>query len=168
MDAFNLCRVSDLEFEGNTYQVVCCCASDKAYYPQVLALRKKVFVDEQQVSIELEVDDYENEAKHWLVLDPEGVPLAVARSREYQEGCQIRPVLKLERIAVALNQRGKNLGLFIMQQLLQYADAEGYDQVILASQEQVAGFYQKLGFEVEGEPFEDANMPHVWMRKWMI
>lgn len=155
-------------FEGKNYQVFAFSLDEnKTAYQQALLLRKSVFVEEQGVSIDIEVDDIEDECVHWLINDEQDNPVAVARCREYQEGCQMRPVLKLERIAVAKDQRGKNLGLLIMQQLTEYADHEGHDQLLLSAQEGVIEFYKKLGFEGEGAPFIEAGISHLWMRKML-
>lgn len=160
--------MSQIKFNDKQYYVAMFTSETAVKdYQRALALRKQVFVDEQNIPLDLEVDDYEEECLHWLICDENDNPVAVARSREYQEGCQMRPVLKLERIAVDKAQRGQKLGDLIMQQLIGYADKEGYDQILLSSQEPVVGFYEKLGFETEGDRFIDAGAPHFWMRRFL-
>jgi predicted GNAT family N-acyltransferase len=82
----------------------------------------------------------------------------------YQEGCQMRPVAKIGRIAVSQARRGQKLGDWIMREILQTVREEGYEQAILDSQTQAISFYEKLGFVAEGEEFLDAGILHYRMR----
>jgi predicted GNAT family N-acyltransferase len=130
-----------------------------------LGLRTQVFVDEQKVPPEREQDEYEDECLHWLMLEAStGNPVATGRMRAYQEGCQMRPVAKLERIAVNKNLRGRKLGERLMRDMLATIQANGYEQVILDAQTPVLGFYEQLGFVAEGDEFMDACIPHYRMR----
>lgn len=130
-----------------------------------MALRTEVFVGEQNVPPDRELDEYEDECLHWLFLDSATCePIAAARFRPYQEGCQMRPVAKLERIVVKKSLRGQKLGDKLMQDMLAYVRAEGFEQAILDAQTQVVGFYETFGFESEGDEFMDAGIPHYRMR----
>jgi predicted GNAT family N-acyltransferase len=130
-----------------------------------IGLRTVVFVDEQSVPIEEEQDDYDDEAIHWLITDDAtGEALATGRMVAYQEGCQMRPVAKIGRIAVSQARRGQKLGDWIMREILQTVREEGYEQAILDSQTQAISFYEKLGFVAEGEEFLDAGILHYRMR----
>jgi predicted GNAT family N-acyltransferase len=136
-----------------------------ADFERAIALRTRVFVDEQQVPIEEERDHYDDEATHWLVEESAtGEAVATGRMISYQEGCQMRPVAKIGRIAVTGSRRGQRLGDWVMREILKTVAAEGYDQAILDAQTRVIPFYEKLGFVVEGDEFMDANIPHFRMR----
>lgn len=126
-------------------------------------LRLEVFVKEQHVPIELEQDKADDEAQHWLLLEND-LPVATGRFIAYQEGCQMRPVAKIGRIAVKKEARGNHLGERMMQEILRYVQAEDYDQAILDAQTPVVPFYEKLGFRAEGDEFEDAGIMHYRMR----
>lgn len=137
---------------------------DPDAFSLAMALRTEVFVDEQNVPVEEEQDPYDDEARHWLLLDGHGRPVATGRMVSYQEACQMRPVAKIGRIAVKKSCRGQKLGDRIMLAILAGCRAEGFDQAILDAQTPVIPFYEKLGFEVEGDEFMDAGIPHFRMR----
>lgn len=130
-----------------------------------LDLRKEVFVAEQSIPLEAELDEYDDEAIHWLILNLESLEiLATVRMVSYQEGCQMRPVAKIGRIAVKQSARGKGLGLLIMREVLGAVDEQGYDQAILDAHVHLVPFYEKLGFVAEGDPFTIAGVSLSRMR----
>ena len=136
------------------------------WFEEAMAIRETVFVAEQNVSPDEERDAYDETAMHWLVwmADTE-TPVATARMIPYQEGCQMRPVAKIGRVAVLEAYRGKGLGQVLMDVVIAAAIDEGYAQIILDAQTRVLSFYERLGFASEGEEFLDANIPHYRMRK---
>lgn len=73
-------------------------------YNDALSIRKAVFIEEQQVPAEEEIDQFEDSATHFIAYDDHGQPLATARYRE------VDGVVKVERVAVAKNARGLGLG----------------------------------------------------------
>jgi len=130
-----------------------------------LSLRMEVFVEEQAVPEEEELDGKDDEAIHWLVLNTYTLEtIATARMLPCQEGCQLRPVAKIGRVAVKRSMRGRRLGELVMQEVLETVAEQGYDQAILDAQVQALPFYEKLGFVVEGDEFMDAGIPHYRMR----
>lgn len=128
-----------------------------------LQLRIDVFVGEQNSPLDEEPDDYDDEAMHWLLLKA-GAPIATGRMLSYQEGCQMRPVAKIGRIAVRRDYRGQRLGERIMQEILAYLQTTDYDQSILDAQTYALCFYEKLGFIAEGEEFDEVGILHRRMR----
>jgi predicted GNAT family N-acyltransferase len=121
-------------------------------------LRRSVFVDEQGVPEDRELDGKDGEATHLLAWD--GYPVGTARLREYEDG-----VAKVERVAVESSRRGEGIGRELMAHAEAYAADEGYERVRLDAQVPVVGFYERLGYEVRGEEFEDAGIPHRRMEK---
>jgi predicted GNAT family N-acyltransferase len=121
-------------------------------------LRRSVFVDEQGVPEDRELDGKDGEATHLLAWD--GYPAGTARIREYEDG-----VAKVERVAVEASRRGEGIGRELMAHAEAYAADEGYERVRLDAQVPVVGFYEGLGYEVRGEEFEDAGIPHRRMEK---
>lgn len=129
------------------------------HYEDALSVRYAVFVEEQDVPEDLEVDEYEDEAVHFVgYLD--GDPVAAARLREYDESAA-----KVERVAVAAAHRGEGFGAEIMREVEGVAAARGYERVTLHSQTHAAPFYDRLGYQRVGEEFEEAGIPHVEMEK---
>ena len=131
--------------------------ADDPRFDDALAIRKRVFVDEQDVPMDREVDGLDDEATHVLLSDPE--PIATARVRAHDDA------LKAERVAVLADYRGEGYGRAVMDAVETHARREGYDEVVLHAQVPVVAFYEDLGYAVEGEEFEDAGIPHRTMRK---
>lgn len=129
---------------------------------QGLQIRKDVFVQEQNVPIELEVDEHEMTATHVIAYDEEGTPVATGRIREYQPG-----VGKFERIAVSKAARTGGYGRAVMEALEEIGRRElGVRKFVLEAQVHAQGFYEKLGYVcVSSEPFLDAGILHVKMEK---
>ena len=141
-------------------------------HEDALAVRRRVFVDEQGVDPDLEVDDHEDEATHFVAY-ADGKPVGVARLREYDpgeyegpaSGEHGKPVAKIERMAVLLGHRGQGIGRAILKTVEARAREQGFERARLHGQIRSAGFYDALGYERIGEAFEEAGIPHVAMEK---
>ena len=72
---------------------------------------------------------------------------------------------RLYQMAVAETLRGAGLGRALVERLEVELKARGFTRVGLHAREYAAGFYRRLGYEVEGEPFEEVGMPHFHMVK---
>ena len=117
-------------------------------------IRYKVFVIGQNCPEELEWE-FEEESTHFLVFDNKKA-VATARHRKTEKG------YKLERFAVLASERGKGYGKKVLQAILSdLADFNGL--LYMHAQVQVLPFYEKLGFEKEGEIFEEAGIMHYKM-----
>ncbi len=132
-------------------------AQTPAELAQCYAIRVAVFVEEQAVPLELEMDEYDDAATHFLLRDG-GVPLATARLLD-KHG-----LAKIGRVAVVKEARGHGLGLAVMQAVMQEARRRGFVEAILDSQTYAIPFYARLGFVAEGDEFDDAGIPHFLMR----
>lgn len=129
-------------------------ASD-AIFKQAKGIRTQVFVEEQGVPELLEYDEYEALSTHFLVFDQEKA-VATARWRQTIDG------IKLERFAVLPHYRGKGIGKFLVQQMIQEVNSLS-DCIYLNAQIQVVSFYEKLHFERVGPLFEEAGIQHYKM-----
>ena len=133
--------------------------SDEAAYREVLAIRRRVFVEEQGVPAALEVDAYEREATFFLARLG-GEPVATGRFR-----CK-GSVLKFERIATLPVVRGQGVGAALMRRM----EEEGarlhprYLQYMHA-QASAFSFYERIGWVKVGEPFHEAGIEHAVMIK---
>ena len=126
---------------------------------QCYDIRKAVFVEEQAVPLELEMDEYDAVAVHFLMSDAEGTPLATARLLD-KHG-----LAKIGRVAVLKDARGLGLGLELMQFVVDEARRRGFTEAVLDSQTYAIPFYERLGFTAEGDEFDDAGIPHFLMRR---
>ncbi|MBM7702524.1 GNAT family N-acetyltransferase [Metabacillus iocasae] len=120
------------------------------------AVRKQVFVDEQNVPIEEEIDQHEDEAAHIVVYDQDQ-PVGAGRFRV------VDGYGKVERICVLSSHRKYGVGKQIMLYMEQVASAHDVHKLKLNAQTQAEGFYQKLGYETVSGEFLDAGIPHVTM-----
>ena len=128
---------------------------DKKEFDQVIEIRKQVFVKEQNVPYDLEVDRLDPEAEHFIVFFNEK-PIGCARIFT-KKGC------KLERIAVLKTYRNKGYGKELTKYLIQYCKNKGFKEIYLHSQTYVSDFYKKLGFKERGDTFLEAGIEHVEM-----
>ena len=83
-------------------------------------IRKKVFVEEQGVPEESEIDEYESESIHLIGYDNEQ-PVATARIR-----LSMKQLSKIERVAVIKSHRGQGIGRMLMQAVESLAKDEGF------------------------------------------
>ena len=118
---------------------------------KAFAIRRQVFCVEQNVSEEIEMDEFDDVATHILAYIDDN-PVGTARWRFTEEGA------KLERFAVLKDARGKGVG----EELVEYVvnKLQGNDCIYLNAQESVIKFYEKFGFEVVGNRFYEADIPH--------
>lgn len=126
---------------------------DQAYH-----VRTVVFVDEQQVPPEEELDQYDKEAIHFVGY-VNGVPIATSRLRF------VDSYGKLERICVLESERGKSYGKMIIQRMELEIKNYDYQKAKLNAQTHAEVFYRKLGYETVSGEFMDAGIPHVTMVK---
>jgi predicted GNAT family N-acyltransferase len=124
-----------------------------------LAVRREVFIEEQGVPADLEIDGKDEEAIHFVAYDA-GDAVGAARIRAYDD-----ETAKVERVAVVESERETGLGRAIMDVVEDTARAEGYEEVLLHAQAPVIGFYERLGYEITSEEFEEAGIPHREMQK---
>ena len=121
-------------------------------------LRRVVFIEEQGVSEADEVDGLDGEALHLLAFLGDN---PVGTARLLLKG----PVGKIGRVCVLPEARGTGLGAALIRAALAVLqDQPGVREAYLGSQSHATGFYEKLGFAVEGDEFLDAGIPHRHMR----
>jgi Predicted acyltransferase len=126
---------------------------------QAFRIRTEVFVKEQKVPAEIEIDEYEKEASHVLVC-VDGKPAGTGRVR------QVGDYAKLERICVLSEYRKLNLGAAIVKELEAIASEWGLSKTKLNAQTQAQRFYEKQGYVPAGEPvFMEEHIPHIAMVK---
>jgi ElaA protein len=122
------------------------------------AVRFEVFVDEQHVPAEMELDEDDATARHWLAVEGDA-PIGTARAVAKPYGW------KVGRVAVRAPWRGKGVGNVLMRAIAEAARAEGVPELYLESQTHAIGFYERLGYVAEGPEFMDAGIPHRGMRQ---
>lgn len=121
---------------------------------QVFAIRKTVFVEEQNCPPELEWE-FEDESVHFIGI-VDGKPAGAARWRKTEKG------YKLERFAVQKEYRGIGLGQLLVGTVINDLPDEA-TYVYLHAQLTAMPLYAKFGFEKSGNQFEEAGIQHFKM-----
>ena len=121
------------------------------------AIRYVVFVEGQNVPVELERDDLDATAIHLLASD-NGAPVGAARIvLKGDTG-------KIGRVCVLKQARSTGLGAALIREALEILhDTPGITRAALGAQIDALGFYEKLGFTAYGEVFDDAGIDHRMM-----
>ena len=126
---------------------------------QAYHVRKTVFVEEQNVPIEEEIDHLEGESTHFLVKNENDEPIGAGRFRV------VDSYGKVERICVLAEARKSGAGRALMEFIEQYALSQEIEITKLNAQVQAIPFYESLGYAVISDEFLDAGIPHRTMKK---
>jgi predicted GNAT family N-acyltransferase len=132
--------------------------ADPADWPEIAALRTRVFVEEQGVPPEIERDDADASAVHVLARDAEGRVVATGRLLE-RAGRAV-----IGRMAVDAAVRGRGHGAAVLTELHRQAVLRGAREVELHAQVGARGFYERAGYTAVGEEYVEAGLVHVTMR----
>ncbi|MCI2947397.1 putative GNAT family N-acyltransferase [Staphylococcus caledonicus] len=132
---------------------------NKDMLSECFKIREEVFVKEQGVPLENELDSYEEDSIHIIGYDNHHTPFACARFRPYEDGA------KVERVAILKTHRQGGYGQSLMLEIEKFAKDKGYQKLILNAQVQAQGFYTKLGYTPTGEIFLEENIEHIKMFK---
>jgi predicted GNAT family N-acyltransferase len=120
---------------------------------EATAIRHAVFVIEQQVPLELELDEMDACSLHVVAYRGER---AIGTARLLPDG-------HIGRMAVRKEWRGAGVGSRLLKALMQAAQSRGDRLVRLNAQRQAQDFYARHGFVQQGEEFLDAGIPHIAM-----
>ena len=126
--------------------------------PLASPLRQAVFVQEQGIDPALEWDPADAQCVHAVLCNHLGVAVATGRLLPSENG-----VAKIGRMAVLRRLRETGLGRQVLLALVAQARQRGDSQVLLHAQRSAQGFYHRLGFLPQGEPFEEAGISHIAM-----
>lgn len=118
------------------------------------SIREQVFIEEQKVPKDLEWDDADADAIHFLAEDHRGTAVGTAR---------LLPSGQIGRMAVMAERRGFGIGRALLDAAIEAARTEGRYSVFLHAQTHAQDFYAKAGFHAVGDEFDEAGIPHVQM-----
>lgn len=117
-------------------------------------VRQEVFIQEQGVPTELELDEFDPSASHALAYQYDQC-IGTGRLLDLGGG-----QAQIGRMAVLANFRRNGVGKKILERLIQLARAKGVKTIILHSQINAIPFYEKMGFVPDGPTYDEAGIPH--------
>ncbi len=123
---------------------------------EAVPIRHAVFVHEQGVPVDIEIDAWDALSLHAIARDTEGRAIGTGR---------LLPDGHIGRMAVLREARGRGAGTAIVFALIDAARQRGLREVVLNAQTHAAPFYGRLGFVAEGDVFDDAGIAHIAMRR---
>lgn len=133
--------------------------TNKTYLDAVL-IRQTVFITEQGVPKELELDHNEHKCIYLVLYSDDDEAIAT---------CRLLPIststIKLQRMAVKKEFRGQAYGRYIIEAAEEVAKKNDYKTIALGAQITAIGFYERLGYKKFGELFWDAGIEHYQMNK---
>jgi predicted GNAT family N-acyltransferase len=118
-------------------------------------IRTTVFVDEQRVPADMEIDEWDERSVHAVAFDKSGTAVGTGR---------LLPDGHIGRMAVLAAARGTGVGSALLAALMDEARRRGHRQAILSAQTHAVGFYGRHGYVACGSEYMDAGIPHVDMR----
>jgi len=118
-------------------------------------IRFAVFVNEQKVPPEMELDTWDPGSVHAVAFDADAAAVGTGR---------LLPDGHIGRMAVARSARGSGVGSALLRALMGEARRRGHRFTVLSAQTHAIGFYRRHGYEVDGSEYLDAGIPHVDMR----
>ena len=129
---------------------------DWASYSEALSsIRHTVFVEEQGVPVELELDGEDASASHAAAFSDDG--RLVGTGRMLASG-------KIGRMAVSQSMRRQGIGRALLDALVAEAKRLKLEEVSLGAQLPAVAFYERAGFKAYGDIFLDAGIDHKMMR----
>lgn len=124
------------------------------------AIRTAVFIEEQQIPVEMEWDESDARCVHAVAFNRFGLPLATGRLLQHAPG-----IARIGRMASIQAVRGSGVGRRVLDVLTDAARARGDRAVLLHAQTSAQGFYARAGFEPSGPVFEEAGIAHIEMTR---
>jgi predicted GNAT family N-acyltransferase len=127
---------------------------------QCFRIREEVFIVEQSVPVDIERDEYDSKALHFIAL-ADGRPVGTARAVLKDNGTSA----KIGRVAVCRSNRGFGIGKLLIAAIEETPDLTHVLNFFLDAQTHALQFYARLGYEAYGEEFMDAGISHRHMKK---
>jgi predicted GNAT family N-acyltransferase len=121
------------------------------------SIRKRVFVEEQGVPEEMELDEFDLNARHALAYaDSE----CIGTARLVTLSGSVGSIGRIGRMAVLPKYRCQGVGRRLLEASLKAAQSQDIKQVELHAQVSVIPFYEQFGFIAQGDVYDEAGIPH--------
>jgi predicted GNAT family N-acyltransferase len=137
-------------------------AQDATDIALALALRERVFCEEQGVPVSEERDELDACARHLVAVDGAGDVVGTLRLLVCGE------LARIGRIAVDAGWRRRGIASGMLGVAIEAAAQQGCSEARLAAQLRAVGLYERTGFRAVSDPFEEAGIVHIWMRRPIV
>lgn len=127
-----------------------------------VSVRVAVFVDEQGIPREEEIDEFDDVAVHCVGYGDDGAPVAAGRL------VLVDGYGKIGRMAVLKQHRGRGLGARVLDALEREGAARGVRLFKLSAQLSARVFYDRAGYEAIGSVYDEVGIPHIAMEKRIV
>ncbi|MEM9280354.1 MAG: GNAT family N-acetyltransferase [Verrucomicrobiota bacterium] len=132
---------------------------DHEAFPAWLALRQRILRDPLGLHYTEADVEAEREQQH-LIVCIEGV---LVGGLIWCRPDPCKAVAKVRQVAVDVPFQGRGIGRFLMEEVMRWSASVGVGRLILHARLSVVPFYESLGFEAEGDVFEEVGIPHRFM-----
>ena len=155
-----LAAVVALAYEAGEAMAHAHCGAWDALGPDAARVRHAVFIQEQGIPADIEVDELDATAVHVVLRNRLGMPVATGRLLQHAPGEG-----RIGRMAVERALRSGGWGRQVLRALEDAARARGDQRVLLHAQVQARAFYERAGYHIHGEPWMEAGIPHITMQR---
>jgi predicted GNAT family N-acyltransferase len=134
-------------------------SAGEAELEQAMALRRRVFCEEQGVDPSAEFDGLDDDCRQVVAIEG-GAVIGTCRLRALEPGA-----VKLERMAVEPSARESGAGRSLCTAADRLAAEMGADRIVLHAQRQAEAFYASCGYAPRGDTFIEEGIPHILMER---
>lgn len=130
-----------------------------AFYREAVELRYELFFRKHDLPRNILIDEHENASRHVAIVS-NGSLIAYGRLTNLGEG-----TYQLSQIVVKPQEQGKGYGTMILKKLVELAESNGGEKIVLNARTTATRLYKKYGFTNNGEvfPSKSTGVPHVQM-----
>lgn len=121
---------------------------------QLTEIRNTVFIQEQRVPADLEMDGHDNECLHVKAINSDGDVVGTGR---------LLPNNYIGRMCVLQKYRNMGIGGSMLNYFIDYARDNNIRKLMLNAQLSALSFYQNFGFIIDSDVFLEADIEHVHM-----
>ena len=131
-------------------------------YEKMVALRYEIL--RKPLALIFSPEDLERDREDVLIgaFDEDRILACCILTRYDEDRC------KLRQMAVHKSQQGKGVGGQLLHFAENVARHKGYRSMVMHARKTAVGFYEKLGYAVRGDEFEEVTIPHFLMEKTLI
>ena len=126
-----------------------------AYYVRIQAMAKK-----HHITLRAEFDEHDRPDTKYIVITDQDFPIATARMYPLD-----RTGMMIGRVVVLPEYRHQGFGSMVVTECERWAEEMGYGETVLESRDNKIGFYQRLGYEIDGEPVDGETFRCIRMKK---